>query len=284
MKKIATSICLVLFVTLSVNAQTLEDKQQISMQPAKVIRIANINGSIDIKPNAENKITIDAKRTLKAKDPEEFQAVKDKVNLASKRVGDTLVVFIDGLPQCSCEGEGMNKTYNYLWDNVDYEFLFDMKVNLPAETELVVSTINEGDIKIDGITGNMKVKNINGNISIENIQSKVKLSTINGDVDLSFLENPKSYSRFYTLNGNINATFAEAISMDVIFDSFNGEFYTNVDDITQSVVTEVDEGKETKNGIKYKVGAKSQIRFRNGGNRVEFETFNGDVILKENTK
>lgn len=284
--RVYLTISIFMLSVLAGNTQSLQDKQQLETEPASIIRIANINGSIEVKPTTESKVLINADRVIKADDPEEFEAVKDKIKLAHKRVGDTLLVYIDGLPNCDCKEKGMRSDiYSYKWDrDFDYEFLFDLKVEVPSQSELVVSTVNEGDIDIEGIVGNMKVSNVNGDISIDGIKSKVKLSTINGDVDLSFLENPKTYSRFYTLNGNINATFEEEINLDVIYETFNGEFYTNVEDISQSIITEVESGKDSKNGIKYKVGAKSQIRFREGGNRVEFETFNGDVIFKENSK
>jgi hypothetical protein len=63
------------------------------------------------------------------------------------------------------------------------------------------------------------------------------------------------------------------------FKSFNGDLYTNLDNLT-SLPTEL-EKIESKKGIKLKVGGKSVYKIGQGGALLAFETFNGDAIIKE---
>jgi hypothetical protein len=62
------------------------------------------------------------------------------------------------------------------------------------------------------------------------------------------------------------------------FESFNGELFTNVPQL-ESLPAEV-ERKETSVGTKYKVNG-NRFKVGNGGVILDFETFNGDVYIKE---
>ncbi len=65
----------------------------------------------------------------------------------------------------------------------------------------------------------------------------------------------------------------------VSFESYNGDFYTNVADL-ESLPVQM-EKKETSKGVKYKLKG-NRFRVGKGGNvNLDFETFNGDVYLKE---
>ena len=62
------------------------------------------------------------------------------------------------------------------------------------------------------------------------------------------------------------------------FESFNGSFFTNINNLEQMPV--VVEKKKSEQGIKYKVNG-NRYKVGNGGANLDFETFNGNVYLKE---
>ena len=127
----------------------------------------------------------------------------------------------------------------------------------------------------------MNVNNVNGSIKLENITGATEARTVNGDVDLNYTQNPKDDSYYYTLNGNINANFIKGLSSNLYFKSFNGEFYTDLaDDIIETLPVAVEKA-EAKEGVKYKVGGKAGVKVRSGGPKLDFETFNGNVYVKE---
>jgi hypothetical protein len=80
------------------------------------------------------------------------------------------------------------------------------------------------------------------------------------------------------LNGDINAWFVKGLAANVSFKSFNGSLYTNVQNM-EGLPAQL-EKKESENGIKLKVSS-NRYKFGNGGALQDFETFNGDVIVKE---
>jgi DUF4097 and DUF4098 domain-containing protein YvlB len=173
-----------------------------------------------------------------------------------------------------------NKGYN--WDysecNPPYDYKFDIKVMVPENLNIYASTINQGDVKVTGVSGTLELRNINGDITASGIKSSTVVHAINGDIDLDYLKIPSS-GQFYSLNGDINAHYPAGFKASVTFKSFNGDFYTNVDDIAQQPV--FIKSKSDKKGISFKAETKSAITFRGGGAPLDFETFNGDVFIQE---
>jgi hypothetical protein len=80
----------------------------------------------------------------------------------------------------------------------------------------------------------------------------------------------------------INALFQKGLAASLAFESFNGNFYTNIDDIETLPVKVVKMDKEG-DGVKYKVNGNRYQVGKGGGAFLDFETFNGNVYLKEKT-
>jgi DUF4097 and DUF4098 domain-containing protein YvlB len=128
------------------------------------------------------------------------------------------------------------------------------------------------------VNGALKVENINGGIKLKNISREASATTINGNVDIEYAKNPNKACRFYTLNGDINAWFQKGLTANMAFKSFNGEFFSNVKSL-ESLPVEL-EKEQSQNGTKYKLTG-NRFKIGSGGALLDFETFNGNVYLKE---
>jgi DUF4097 and DUF4098 domain-containing protein YvlB len=144
-----------------------------------------------------------------------------------------------------------------------------------------VSTVNKGDIEVLNVSGIVVANNVNGSITLNHLKSETVAHTVNGDVDLSYDVNPSGNCRFYTLNGDINADFSPGLAANVSFESFNGSFFTNLHEMELLPVTM--EKIENKPGVKYKIKG-NRYKVGPGGANLDFETFNGNVYLKETSK
>ncbi len=80
------------------------------------------------------------------------------------------------------------------------------------------------------------------------------------------------------MNGDINALFVKGLAANVSFKSFNGDLYTNVQNLEG--LPAIIEKKQDKEGMNLKIGG-NRFKVGNGGALLDFETFNGDVIVKE---
>ncbi|RAW01795.1 DUF4097 family beta strand repeat-containing protein [Pseudochryseolinea flava] len=289
MKKIM--IVLLIFISQVCLAQTFQETitKELSFETknsSNALVVANINGSIKVMGYAGDKIIVVMDKTITAKTEARIEKGK-KVSLGIIDRSDSLILFVDGLCQRfdKASDRGHFKAgWGYQWncencsDEFDHQTNFTIKV--PFDTHVSVATINKGNVVIENVKGVVSADNVNGSIRLENLEREAAASTINGDLDVTYATNPKNPCRFYSLNGDINALFRKGLAANLSFESFNGDFYTNIDRI-QKLPAKLEQ-EQYKEGMKYKIGG-DHYQVGAGGSLLDFETFNGNVYLKENT-
>jgi len=256
--------------------------------PANTLVIANMNGGIQVMSYEGSNVMVEVKKSVSAKTEPRLATGKSEVQLGVIDRADTIILYVaDGCHQFARNGRGRNHSgwgdggWNYQSDrgcNLLYDYKMDFTVKVPASLNLVVSTINDGNVVVENVSGVVKAGNINGSIRLSRLQSETVANTINGDVDIEYALNPRKECRFYSLNGDINASFQPGLSANLSFDSFNGDFYTNLTRL-ETLPAEVQKS-ERGEGVKYKISG-NQYKVGSGGPLLDFETFNGNVYLKE---
>jgi hypothetical protein len=286
-------LILLLIVTIS-QAQTSTDKiiKEFSFEkviPGNALMIANVNGSVTVVGYAGDKIVVEVERTISAKKAERLEQAKKEIQLGVINLVDTLILYVDGTcNRFEKRPDNKNKAiedWSYHWRNCDehgcqedFNYKMNFILKIPAELNLNVSTINDGDIVIDNINGQVNANNINGNITLNGLTQQAIARTINGDVDVTYVRNPINDCQFYTLNGDINATVQKGLVANLSFESFNGSFYTNIDKV--EMLPALLEKSQKGEGVKYKISG-NRYQIGKGGAHLGFETFNGNVYLKE---
>lgn len=256
--------------------------------------LANINGEIRVEAYDGDKILIEATRTISAKTNERLEKGKQEVGLEVIDQADTLIVFTsEGCQSFEKQhrwksGEkGFPQGWGYSWNCHEkdcrqlYNYTVDFHVRVPAHVQLLVSTVNDGDIVVTAAGGSVKAANVNGSIRIANLEKEAIASTVNGDVEIAYRKNPQSDCRFYSLNGDINAYVQPGLAANVSFESYNGSFYTDINHL-ETLPARL-EKTQTEKGVSYKIG-NNRYQVRSGGVLLDFETFNGNVYLKEGGK
>ncbi|MGE0588837.1 MAG: hypothetical protein AB7O48_09700 [Cyclobacteriaceae bacterium] len=258
---------------------------------SNALMIANINGHVRVEGYNGDKILLTVDKEIMAKTNERLEKGKTEIQLGVIDLVDTLIVYVK-IP-CSDFGRRNQryhrnkrdgKGWNYDWSSwgndckEEYRYLMNFTVKVPSNINLAVSTINDGDISVHNVKGAVFADNINGSVKLTSIAGVTSASTINGDVDLEYDANPVAACRYYSLNGDINANFKKGLGASVSFESFNGDLYTNIDRI-ESMPVQL-EKKPKKDGIEFKLNG-NRFKVGNGGIDLDFETFNGNVYLKE---
>jgi hypothetical protein len=259
-----------------------------------MLMIANLNGSVNVVGYDGDKVILEINKTIHAKTDARLENGKQELQLGVIDLADTLIFYIkDGCSQFGNEkkrnkwnnGVHYDNGWSYQWSDQDkdcrevYDYKMDFTIKVPASIHLIISTINDGNISVEKVNGIVKANNINGGIKLSNLSREANASTINGDVDIDYSQNPQANEcRFYSLNGDINAYFPKGLGAELSFDSFNGEFYTNMDKIAALPAKVVKSGNGE--GIRYKVSG-NHYQVGSGGVFLDFETFNGNVYLKE---
>ncbi len=303
MKTIFT-IC-VLTISAPLMAQTYNEK--ISKEYAfekkdanNAVMIANINGNIKVEGYNGDKIIVEVNKSIHAKTDERLEKGKQQIQLGVLDLADTLIFYVQGTQAQFGRKDDKRRSdswyrnnYGYNWCcngnrncstgcdcDLDFDFKMDFVVKVPQGVHVMVTTINDGDINVSHVGGAVSADNINGSIKLTDLMREAHATTINGNVDVEYTSNPKKDCRFYTLNGDINAWFQKGLAASMSFESFNGSFFTNIDKL-ETLPAKVEKESNSK-GMKYKIND-NRYKIGAGGAFLDFETFNGNVYLKERT-
>ena len=173
------------------------------------------------------------------------------------------------------EEDNVVRIQNELWNKKT-----DLSIKVPSNFALELKTINNGDIKVEGVTGEMEISNVNGHITLESVSGSVLANTTNGELKVSFnsIASGKEMA-FSSFNGNVEVVFPKSLKANVKAKSDMGDVYTDFDMAVSKNEPQVDRG--TSSG-KYKVKIEQWIKgtINGGGPEMLFKTFNGDILIK----
>ena len=154
-------------------------------------------------------------------------------------------------------------------------------LQVPAKTSLQLSTVNGGEITVEGVEGELDVKNTNGSVKLTRVGGAVVAHALNGNVvavlDRVTADRPMSFS---SLNGNIDVTLPADIKANVKMRSDNGDMYSDFD-IRLTASGEVK--TERTPGGKYRVQVDKSINgtINGGGPEMRLTTLNGRIMLRK---
>lgn len=244
---------------------------------ATTLFIYNIDGFVKVQGYNGDKVVLEMDETISADDNTTLETGKKEFKLGFDQRNDSIIAYIaapfDSRPcqNCRCNNDR----------NIEYRYHVDYTVKVPFAMNLHISTVNNGDIAINDVSGVLHVNNVNDKITIINASGTTYAHTVNGDVTVNYLKNPPEQSSYYTINGNIRVNFQSDLSADLQFKSMHGDFFTDFPDAQLLPVTTTKK-QEGKNGsIVYKIGKKMAVRFGKGGKVFQFETLNGNVYIKK---
>ncbi len=239
--------------------------------------IYNISGFIKVEGYSGNKVILDMDETISGDNKDIVDAGRKEFKLGFEQKSDSIIAYIaepyDTRPH-------RNRHYNSDRD-VEYDSNVDFTVKVPYGTNLNISTVTDGQITVNNVTGNLHINNVNGAISVTNAKGVTFAHTVNGDVSVTYASNPSGESSYYTISGNINVSYKPDLSADLQFKSMNGEFFTDFPD-AQLLPASVSKTQEKKSGgLVYKLHSTMAVRFGKGGRVFKFETLNGNVYIKK---
>lgn len=157
----------------------------------------------------------------------------------------------------------------------------DLHIRVPRTTALDLSTLNGGDIVVEGVRGDHEINNLNGEVTLRDIAGSVVVSALNGDIEVTFTQihanMPMSFS---SMNGDIDVTFPPGLRADLIMKTEQGEVYTDFE-VTMDERPRVQVDDDRDDGV-YRVEVNSALygTVGGGGPEIRFKTFNGDIYIR----
>lgn len=155
----------------------------------------------------------------------------------------------------------------------------NLRIQVPAQTSLKLSTVNAGHIRVTGVRGEHELSNTNGSIEARQVAGSVVAHTVNGRVLVTLTAvTPDKAMAFSTLNGDVDVTFPANTRANLRMESQNGDVYTDFD----VAMRERAASQEGRSGGRYRVMVERAVvgAINGGGPEVRFKTFNGDVHLR----
>ena len=229
------------------------------------LKVQLLAGGISVKAYAGKEVIVEVKQALD-------EGSKERTEDGLKRIPNTsaglTVEEDDNVVTVGTGYRGMNTEKQ-------------LTIQVPANTSVTLSTVNDGDIDVDGIKGEIEVNNTNGSVYLKNISGSAVAHALNGDLTANFLSvTPNKSMSFSSLNGKIDVTFPSSTKATLNLKSEQGEIYTDFDMVMEKSVPKIEtEGKGSKRRVVMEKGMRGTIN--GGGAEFLFKNFNGDIIIRK---
>lgn len=257
-----------------VDRETIEGKYSLALGsgPRKLL-VDTTQGYIHITAHAGSDVVLKAAKTVRAESNEALAEGAKTVKLDVSQQGNFLRLYVDAPWRTQTGGINYRGQRYY-----GYEVTYDFDLQVPRDVDLILRSVNRGDIQVEGTNGEYDIRAVNNGVILRDIAGFGEVQTVNGALTISYREDPKQSSAYKTLNGEVDITFRPGLSADMRFKTFNGSIYTDFDVASRpgavQVAREVRNGKSVIRTSRFQTG-----RVGAGGPELSFETFNGTIRL-----
>jgi hypothetical protein len=238
---------------------------------AKTVVVDDVFGSIEVTGGPIADVRVSAERSVRAESPEAEERARREVTLDMTESANAVAITVDGPFRCR------DGSLQWNWEDRKYVVRYDLKVQVPDQADLVVKTVNDGNVVVRGVRGRLTVRNVNGRIDLERVGGSVDARTVNGAIRASFVANLAEDSQFKTINGEVRLAFGPGLAADFAMKTLNGEMRSDFD--VESLPARPVEGRRENGRYVYHSDRFQNFRIGAGGPRVSMETLNGDLIV-----
>ncbi len=250
---------------------TIQKTLTLSGPPMRVV-VDNVDGYVHVTGVRGSQVRVTAHKTIRAETDSDLQEAKSEVKLTMAEKPGTVSIYYDAPWRCKGEGSGCQGEHRHF-----YNVTYDIDVEVPRSARAVVSTINNGDIRMDNTDGNFDISNINGAIDLSGMSGAGAAHTINGALTVRFARNPSESCSFKTLNGALDVYLPSNLSADLLFKTFNGQIYSDFEVTPRA--TPAGETEQRNGKFVYRSRDTRGGRVGSGGPELSFDAFNGNIRL-----
>jgi hypothetical protein len=248
--------------------ETIDKTLTLSGEPRRLL-IDNLEGFVHVTATNSPQVHVIAHKTIRAETETDLQQAKSEVKLEMTEKPGMVSVYYDAPWRCE-HGNCGHQERRF------YTVVYDIEVQTPRDVRPVVSTVNDGDVRVDGTTGDFDVSNVNGAISMTDVSGSGDAHTINGSVTVHLTKNPTQASSFKSINGSLDVYFQPDLSADLRFKTMNGQIFSDFEVTPLQAVATAD--ADQRNGrYVYRSNGRQGARVGHGGTEIDFDTLNGNI-------
>jgi len=234
-----------------------------------VLKASLMNGGMTIKAYDGKEVIIEARIRPESSSEHERRG-KKTMGMRRLEITSTGLTVEEEENEMRVGAETMNRT-------------IDLTIQVPKRISLKLSCLNDGDIKVDGVTGEIEVNNQNGAIALTNISGSAVAYAHNDDILVSFAKiEPEKAMSFVSWNGDVDVTFPPEVRAKAKMKTHNGDVYSDFDVKLEASANRVEEDGR-KEGGKYKLKVEKAVYglINGGGPEMQFSTYNGDIYIRK---
>lgn len=159
----------------------------------------------------------------------------------------------------------------------------ELTILVPVETDVKVSTVNSGNLWVEGVSGEVDANNLNGNITVKDVSGAVVAHTLNGKLiaSLNRIAAEKAMS-FSTLNGDVDVTLPADAKATLKMKSENGDVFTDFEVTLKGSPVPPTTGQRDSRG-RYRVRFDKSMygAINGGGPEFSFTSLNGTIYIRK---
>ena len=266
-----------LTLALALNAAEEKTTEHKTFSGVRELVIDNITGFIEVTASTGSSVEMDIEKTLSGSSDDRLALAKKEISLGTTQEGGLVRLLVDGPFRCHCAENSVNfRGYEV------YKFDYDFKVRVPRDVKLELRTVNNSHITVEGTAGDYTINNVNGPIEMKDVEGSGAVHTVNGGVKVTYAKNPQGATSFKSVNGSLDISFRPGLNADVKMKTMNGGLFTDFDVAALPIATSAGERRDGK--YVWSSRGLTGVRIGRGGPELQFETLNGNVMIKNREK
>ncbi len=257
-------------------AETRSFEESFDLPAGQTPRVVvdDVWGSIAVVAGPAGRVTASVRETMRARSPAALEEARREVRLDRLHQGAEVRLIVNGPFRCENRRAGCCCVD---WDDDGYLPVYDFTLRVPERADLVLRTVNEGDVRVEGVTGEFEVRNVNGPVRMERVAGAGRAETVNGGVVVTFTRNPTGDCRFSTINGDVDVALRPGLAADATVKTMNGEAWSDFPFATLPAAEVV---RTERGGRTVFRSQSAKLRIAGGGPLLSFETLNGDILIR----
>lgn len=260
-----------------VETRDLDETVPVAAGQPLVVIVRNITGSVHVTEHDRDRVEMHAVETIRGDLQADIERARAELQLRTESEPGRVAFRIRNLG-----GEG-NWGGNNGWGD-DYVVEYEIEVRVPRGATVEAGTVNEGDVTVEGLSGDFRLSNVNGAVRLTGATGNGEIKTVNGNVNASFARVPTEGSSFHTVNGDLDVTFPNELAADLELKTMNGDVYTDFEVVSLAQPATVERSFNNRgNGMRSmaRMNRNSAFRVGNGGEMHSFNTLNGDIYVRK---
>ncbi|MBN2266326.1 MAG: hypothetical protein JW775_10985 [Candidatus Aminicenantes bacterium] len=246
-------------------------------KPGELV-VDNLFGPITVVGYSGRDVVLEARKIVYARDEARAKRANEEVRLDISEEGRTIEIYVDG-PFREREDERREKGI-HMRREPGYRVHYAFTLKVPARTDLVLSTVLDGDIEVRGVEGRFDVRNVVGEVRLVDAAGSGEARAVSGGVTVTFRRQPDGACSFKTVSGDVEVDFPGEPAADFRIKTMHGEVYTDFDVMSLPKAAPVrEERRETSGRFIYRSDSSFGVRVGKGGPEIKLETLTGDILI-----